>query len=121
MAVTTPVLGAITLPQCSEYQESFDYRGVTTEMADGSERIDLVSTTGKREFSLSWLNITAAQVAIVVSALEVIKTSYLALNFTSPNGTTYTVTRASGLAWKAAHAGGNLVYSSSSPLLLREV
>ena len=121
MAVTTPILGGTTLPQCSEYDEEFDYRGVTTEMADGSELIDLVSATGKHVFSLGWQNITATQKGTVETGFATIKTAYTASNFTSPNGSVYTVTRGSGLSWSAAHSAGNLVYSTRSPLVLREV
>ena len=121
MAVTTPILAGTTLPNPSEFTISRNYRGTTTEMADGTVRIDLVSTTAKHVFTLAWTGLTSTQVGTVTTAFDAIKESYSASNFTAPNGTVYTVTRDSELSWDTFHSTGNLRYNSRNPLVLREV
>jgi hypothetical protein len=121
MAVTQPVLESQTLAYPTEYTEQRLYRGTATEMADGSERIDLVNANAKHEFTMSWVGLTAAQKATITTAFDTLKSSYSANNFTSPNGTTYTVTRGSELSWTTFISVADLRYNTSSPLILREV
>lgn len=93
MAITTPVLGATTLPQVDAdgYTETPELRGATTEMVSGALATDLVNASVKRRFELSWRTLTEAEVTSIVSAWSTMITSGSA-SFTSPNGGSYTVT-----------------------------
>lgn len=93
MAITTPVLGAVTLPQVEAdgYEETPELRGATTEMLSGALATDLVSASVKRRFSLSWRLLSEAQITNIVSAWSTMITTGSA-SFTSPNGGSYTVT-----------------------------
>lgn len=125
MAPTQPVLASQNLPFPSPdgYREQVEYRGGSSEMADGTIVYDLVNATAKHIFVFRWQNLTATQRGYVETAYASIKTSYSSSNFVAPTGTTYTVTRDPGqrqLEWQAQiTAAGNLVWSGE--LRLREV
>lgn len=89
--MTTPVLGGVTLPEPSEYRAKVGYRGAGRVMADGSVAYDLISTTAKSEWTLTWPALTTAQRATVASAFDTVKNSSAA--FTSLEGTSTNVTR----------------------------
>lgn len=123
MAITTPVLGAVTLPQVGaqdSYQEFAGYRGADLEMASGALATDLVSTSVKQRFELAWLGLTEAQVGTVLTAFATVRDS--SASFTSPLGGSYTVTRDFGameveLSW---YRGGG-VARADVRMRLREV
>lgn len=98
MAVTTPVLGGINLPQVeakSGFREFVEYRGADTEMVSGAIGTDLVSTSQKRRFELYWVGLTETQVTHastgVLKAWDAVRSS--SASFTSPRGGSHTVTR----------------------------
>lgn len=115
MAITTPVLNGVTLPQVSVrdgYMEYPGYRGVDTEMVSGALATDLVSTAVKRRFELSWVGLTETQVTHsttgLLKAWEGVRGG--SASFTAPTGGSYTVTRDIGemelqVTWYRA-AGG---------------
>lgn len=97
MAVTTPVLGGINLPQVeakSGFREFVEYRGADTEMVSGAIGTDLVSTSQKRRFELYWVGLTETQVTHastgVLKAWDAVRSS--SASFTSPRGGSHTVT-----------------------------
>lgn len=94
MAITTPVLGGTTLPQVARndgYSETLELRGADTIMASGALHTDLVQSSGKRRFSLSWKAMTEAQVTTIETAWATVKNA--SVSFTSPRGGSFTVTR----------------------------
>ena len=125
MAPTQPVLASNNLPHPAPdgYRETVEFRGASTEMADGTVVYDLVNSTAKHVFILKWQNLTTTQRGTVETAWAAIKSSYSASNYTAPTGTSYTVTRDPGqrtLDWQAQIvAGGTLRWSGE--LRLREV
>ena len=120
MAVA-PVLAGSTLADVASdgYAEKLNYRGVQTEMASGAVVTDLVTADVKIEFTLSWTMITIAERVTIDAALEVIKSSYAASNFTAPTGTVYTVTRDGGISWSGRAVADGLRWDGT--LKLREV
>lgn len=107
---TTPALGGTTLPQVSAtdgYTETLDYRGGMRRMANGSVTIDLVASSVKRKFRLTWPGLTDAQKGTVTTAFATIDDS--SASFTAPTGTSYTVTRdpdSPGLTFDSYMQGG---------------
>ena len=97
MAITTPVLGGVTLPQVmwrDGYSEGLELRGSDMIMASGAMKTDLVQSTGKRKFELKWRGLTESQVSTVENGWATVYTASVA--FTSPRGGTFTVTRDTG-------------------------
>ena len=84
-------LAGATLPPVAQdgYREGVEYRGGMTIMASGSMARDLLSATGKRAFELSWVSLSAANVATVLSAYEDIVAADG--TFVAPTGVSYTV------------------------------
>lgn len=98
MAITTPVLNSINLPQVGSkdsFLEFAQYRGADMEMASGAIATDLVSTSLKRRFELAWVGLTEDQVTNastgLLKAWEAVRSG--SASFTSPRGGSYTVTR----------------------------
>jgi hypothetical protein len=123
MAITAPVLAGSTLAHVASYKETPILRGAPAEMADGSVRFELVQSGAKRDFVLSYDMLTTAQKATLITAWTALATSYSASNFTSIDGTTYTVTRhpdQKELAFDAVSAAGPTLYWKAE-LKLREV
>jgi hypothetical protein len=122
VATQAPVVESNTLASCSAYDEIDTFRGASAEMADGSVRFELVASGVKREFTLSWEMLTAAQLATVRAAWAALATSYNSNNFTSVLGVTFTVTRhpdQKELKFTAVLAAGGLRYKTE--MRLREV
>jgi hypothetical protein len=90
--MATLVLGGVTLPDPSEYEESEGYRGGGRLMTDGSVAFDLLSTTAKHEYTIGWGTLTAAQKTQVKNAFATVKNASAA--FTTIEGASVTVTRA---------------------------
>ena len=123
MAVTTAVLGGVTLPhvEADGFDEGYGFRGADREMLDGSVATDLVSTTAKRTFELRWRELTESQIATVQSAFDTVKTA--SASFTTPRGGTYTVTRDVGffeldIKWKSRR---QVIKATAVTMRLREV
>ncbi len=92
--MAVPVLGAVTLPAIAAtdgYSETLDYRGGFRRNASGGVVTQLVASSVKRKFRLSWPALTDAQKATVISAFATVDDS--SASFTAPTGTAYTVTR----------------------------
>lgn len=88
---TTPTLGGTSLPSPSGYNERVGYRGAPSEMADGTLAWDLVNTNAKREFTVIWRAITAANKTTIETAFATVKSA--SATFLSPTNVSYTVTR----------------------------
>lgn len=96
MAIQAPVLGGTTLAATRNedgYMETPTVRGGSMVMADGSVRFENVQSGVKKEFRLAWDMLTDSQKADIETAFATLLTGYTSNNFTSINGTTYTVTR----------------------------
>lgn len=127
MAITTPVLNSITLPQVTSkdgFMEYVEYRGADTEMLSGAVVTDLVSTSAKRRFELSWVGLTEDQVTNastgVLKAWEGVRSG--SASFTSPRGGSYTVTRDVGeLELQITWYKGGGVLRADVRMRLREV
>jgi hypothetical protein len=115
-----PVLGGTTLPNVSAYTEDIDYYGGNVVTASGSVSWQLVDTTARRSFVLTWTALVEGSVSVVEAGLDTINNG--TASFTSPRNATYTVTRspeATGIAWVWFTDGaGNLRADGS--LTLRE-
>lgn len=115
MAITTPVLGGINLPQVAAkdgFREWVEYRGADMEMLSGAIGTDLVSTSQKRRFELFWIGLTETQVTDastgVLKAWDGVRAG--SASFTSPRGGSHTVTRDIGaldveVTWYATASG----------------
>lgn len=73
------------------YTERSELRGADVVMASGAMATDLVTANAKRRFELRWKAMTEAQVTTIETAWATVKTA--SASFTSPRGSTYTVTR----------------------------
>ncbi len=92
MAYTTPVLGATTLPNPSDFEKKRAFRGSMTEMADGSVAFDVVSTNVKHAYTLKWAQLDDTDKGKIETAYDAMKTA--SVSFTPPDGSSAaTVTR----------------------------
>ena len=92
--MAVPVLGSVTLPAIAAtdgYSETLDYRGGMRRNASGGVVTQLVASSVKRKFRLTWPALTDAQKSTVISAFATVDDS--SASFTAPTGTAYTVTR----------------------------
>ena len=88
---TAPTLGGTTLPDPSGYRERVGYRGAPSEMADGTLAWDLVNVNAKREFTITWKALTAANKTTLETAFATVKSA--SATFLAPTNVSYTVTR----------------------------
>ena len=84
MAYTQPVLDGTALPPISDYDEQREFRGGMAEMADGSVAFDVVSTTPKKLYTLTWKLIVDADKVVIEAAYDAMMTA--TVTFTPPNG-----------------------------------
>ena len=92
--MAVPVLGSVTLPAIAAadgYSETLDYRGGFRRNASGGVVTQLVASSVKRKFRLTWPALTDAQKTTVINAFATVDDS--SASFTAPTGTAYTVTR----------------------------
>jgi hypothetical protein len=92
---TQPVLQGNTLawPKAEGgYQERYAQRAASLETANGNYVFQRITTAAKREFTLSWAAITAAQLSTIRTAYDALLSTGGSSNFTAPTGSTYTVT-----------------------------
>lgn len=123
MAVSAPVLAGQTLATPKEYKRGRTYRGGRQVMASGALVTDLVSTTAKHRWELSWGLLTDAQYTTLRTAYDAIKDA--SGSYTDVDGTVYTVTLDEGfdeLENEAVKIAGNGNVRWRVPALkLREV
>jgi hypothetical protein len=107
MSAVAPVLGGVPLPSVKTdgYKETFVYLGGESEMASGAYAFDLFSTAQKRRFDLTWVAMTEAQVATILSGYAAVRTGSAV--FTPPLGADATVQREGiiDVSWYPAAAG----------------
>lgn len=72
---TTPTLGGTTLPSPTTYRETVRNRGGYREMANGAVVVDLVVAPAKRNFQLSWRNVSNTDKATILTAWATIDDS----------------------------------------------
>ena len=126
MATTQPVLETNNLPYPTApdgYKEEYLYRGASIEMADGTVKWDLTNATAKHVFTLQWAGLNTTEKGAIETAYAAIKTAYNASNFTSPNGSTYTVVRhpsQNSLKWESTIIAGNTLRYATT-MVLQEV
>lgn len=116
----TTVLNSYTLADPSEFTVVAGYRGASFRMANGAVKFDTVVAGAKREFLLSWQNISDADKEEIITAYLTATGS--GVSFTDPEGDSWTVTMADDMApieWRATKAAAGLRYSGS--IRLREV
>ncbi len=122
MALTTPVLAGTTLTVPSGYTQTVGYRGGRQLMADGTLVTDLVNTSAKRVFELTWNALTDAQKSSLETAHAAIKDT--SGSYTDISGTSYTVTLDEGsgeLKFEAKHVGTGAAVRWGVTLTLRQV
>lgn len=125
MAITQAVLNSINLPYVSKrdgYEESVEYRGYQQTLADGSTATELVSTTVKRRFRLSWVALTEDQVTNastgITKAYEGVRSG--TATFTSPVGGSHTVNRDGELEIRWYSTGGTPTLRADVVMRLKE-
>ena len=119
MSYTTPTLGTVTLPRPAGYTEQRSFRGAMSEMANGTVAFDLVQSTAKRLYTLSWTNVSDADKTTIETAFDLLGTA--TQSFVAPTGGSTTVTRTDGgleFAFAGA-ASGELRWSVA--MELREI
>lgn len=92
---TQPVLQGTTLPWPKAdggYEESYAMRAVSVETANGNLVFQRITTSAKREFTLSWQAITNGDRGNILAAYDALLSTGGTNNFTSIHGNTYTVT-----------------------------
>lgn len=89
--ITAPVLASVPLPHPAEkgYLEDVEWRGGYSTMASGSLTRDLLSSTGKLIFEITWTLITLAEAADIITAYGAVVAADA--TFVSPFGDSYTV------------------------------
>jgi hypothetical protein len=90
--MAAPILAGQTLADPSGYKRTIIYHGGRQVMADGSLTIDLVNTSAKAIFELSWPALTDAQATTLQAAFDAIKDT--SGSYTDISGSVYTVTLA---------------------------
>ena len=125
MAITQATLNSINLPYVRKndgYEETVDYRGYQQTLADGSTATELVSTTVKRRFRLSWVALTEDQVTNastgILKAYEGIRAGTATL--VSPIGGTHTVNRDGELEIRWYSTGGTPTLRADVTMKLKE-
>jgi len=92
---TQPQLQYYTLPHPVSpdgYEMTYGIIAASAEMADASIVHDLITTVGKREFTLRWVKITTTQLGVITAAYDGLLEAPVSDNFVDPVGDTYTVT-----------------------------
>ena len=84
-------LAGQTLPDPNNYQYTSGYRGSGVTMASGAVKFDLVNTSPKRKFTISWKSLTGTQKSAVLAAWASLKTA--SGTFINYDAASYTVTR----------------------------
>ena len=84
-------LAGQTLPDPNNYQYTSGYRGSGVTMASGAVKFDLVNSTAKRKFTLTWKALTATNKTALESAWASLKTA--SGTFVNYDSASYTVTR----------------------------
>lgn len=111
MAINTIVVNSQNLPQCSQYTTRIEFLGGSVTLASGDLRRDLVDTSGKRRWTLTWAALTGTELGNVITAHGAAVAADV--SFTSPDGTGYTVNAgpSPSLSWEAYKVpGGTLLY-----------
>jgi len=88
--MTAPILASKTLADPTGYTRRRTFRGGRSIMADGSMVTDLVNTSAKMVWELSWPALTDAQFINLRDAFDALKDT--SGSFTDTDGTVYTVT-----------------------------
>jgi len=89
--MAAPTLGGTTLAYPATYNYSRGYRGGRRIMSDGSLVTDLVDTTVKHEFRMTWKLLTSTQLTAIQTAWAAIDDS--SGTFVDINSNSYTVTQ----------------------------
>jgi len=125
MAIAQATLNSVNLPYVSKndgYEESVEYRGYQQTLADGSTATELVSTTVKRRFRLSWVALTEDQVTNsstgVLKAYEGIRAGSAA--FVSPINGNHTVNRDGEVEIRWYSTGGTPTLRADVTMRLKE-
>ena len=92
--MAAPILAGQTLADPSTYKRLRTYRGGRQFMADGSMTIDLVSTTPKHTWEMSWPALTDTQMTALQTVFDALKD--VSGSYTDIDGTVYTVTLGEG-------------------------
>jgi hypothetical protein len=126
MAISKPIIGSVTLPHLSEYSESVGFRGGHLILASGSVVYDVVNTSAKRTFRLSWKALTTTEKDDVMDAYNLLKIS--PASYVGPEGgTPVQVTRSEQqgeLDWESvsvSNGQNGQILMWSTTLMLREV
>jgi len=88
--MAAPILAGKTLADPTGYTRRRTFRGGRSIMADGSMVIDLVNTSAKMVWELTWPALTDAQYTNLRDAFDLLKDA--SGSFTDTDGTAYTVT-----------------------------
>ena len=122
---TQPVLQGDTLPWPKNpggYVERTGQRAVSLETAGSNLVFQRITTTAKREFTLTWVLLDTSEKNTVNSAYAELLSGPTSSNFTSPAGATYTVTPAPGnppLEWSYTETPAGAKWETT--MRLREI
>lgn len=122
---TQPVLQGATLPWPKNpggFVMRRGERALSLETANANLVFQRITTTAKREFTLSWVALDDSDKNTVDGAYDDLLDSPASSNFTAPNGTTYTVTPAQGnppLEWEYTEARAGALWATT--MRLREI
>jgi hypothetical protein len=93
MSLVVPTLEGTSLPPPSGYEESDSFRGASVVMSSGVVKFEIVQSSAKIDFTLTWDALTETQIGTIRTAWAAIKTTYTSSNFLSLRNVSYTVTR----------------------------
>lgn len=122
---TQPVLQGTTLPWPKNpggYIERNGQRAVSLEMASANLVFQRITTSVKREFTLSWVLLDDSDKNSIDDAYAELLSAPTSSNFTSPAGGTYTVTPPPGnppIEWEYLEAPAGAKWSGT--MRLREI
>lgn len=124
-AATQPTLNAQALPypkMDDGYTETIFLKGSVRRMASGALVRDLVTTSAKLRFTLTWTALTITERNNVETALGYVKDG-TSRTFLSPRNQSYTVVLAEGgePEWAVRPVAGGTAFRYSGTLILEEV
>jgi hypothetical protein len=91
MAVSATTLNGVTLPAPASYAVDGEFVGGAVLLADGSVRMDLMRQAPRRHFRLGWKELTAAELAVVLTAYTAAVTLTGGVVLETPDGERCTV------------------------------
>lgn len=119
---TQPTLNSQAMPYVNEYEEQIFYKGSVRRMANGNLVRDLVTSSAKLRFTMTWRYLTITERGNVETALGYVADG-TSRTFVSPRNQSYTAVLAEGgePTWTVHRVTNGSGTRYSGTLVLEEV